>query len=70
MSAAIDVVIPTWNGRDLLERCLESLAAQTVEHGVIVVDNGSTDGTASWSETASRLSSSSSWIATMGSPAA
>ena len=47
MSAAIDVVIPTWNGRDLLARCLESLAAQTVEHSVIVVDNGSTDGTAS-----------------------
>ena len=47
MSAAIDVVIPTWNGRDLLERCLESLAGQTVEHSVIVVDNGSTDGTAS-----------------------
>jgi GT2 family glycosyltransferase len=46
MSAAIDVVIPTWNGRDLLERCLESLVGQTVEHSVIIVDNGSTDGTA------------------------
>jgi N-acetylglucosaminyl-diphospho-decaprenol L-rhamnosyltransferase len=45
MSAAIDVVIPTWDGRDLLARCLESLAAQTVDHRVIVVDNGSTDET-------------------------
>jgi N-acetylglucosaminyl-diphospho-decaprenol L-rhamnosyltransferase len=42
----IDVVIPTWNGRELLVRCLESLAAQTVEHRVIVADNGSADGTA------------------------
>jgi N-acetylglucosaminyl-diphospho-decaprenol L-rhamnosyltransferase len=45
MSAEIDVVIPTWNGRDLLERCLATLAAQTVDHRVIVVDNGSTDET-------------------------
>jgi GT2 family glycosyltransferase len=45
MSGAIDVVIPTWNGRDVLERCLESLAGQTADHRVIVVDNGSTDGT-------------------------
>jgi GT2 family glycosyltransferase len=45
VSTTVDVVIPTWNGRDLLERCLARLAAQTVEHRVIVVDNGSTDGT-------------------------
>jgi GT2 family glycosyltransferase len=44
--SSIDVVIPTWNGRDLLERCLESLVGQTVEHRVIVVDNGSQDDTA------------------------
>ena len=41
----IDVVIPTWNGRELLRRCLESLARQTVAHRVIVADNGSADGT-------------------------
>ena len=41
----IDVVIPTWNGRELLARCLESLARQTVAHRVIVADNGSADGT-------------------------
>ena len=41
----IDVVIPTWNGCELLERCLVTLDAQTVPHNVIVADNGSTDGT-------------------------
>jgi N-acetylglucosaminyl-diphospho-decaprenol L-rhamnosyltransferase len=44
--AGVDVVIPTWNGRDLLERCLYRFAAQTRDARVIVVDNGSTDGTA------------------------
>jgi N-acetylglucosaminyl-diphospho-decaprenol L-rhamnosyltransferase len=46
VSASIDVVIPTWNRRDLLVRCLESLEGQTVGHCVIVVDNGSQDDTA------------------------
>ena len=39
------MIIPTWNRRDLLERCLDSLCKQTVHCTVIVVDNGSTDGT-------------------------
>jgi len=39
-------VIPTRDGRTLLADALESLERQTVEHDVIVVDNGSTDGTA------------------------
>ena len=39
------VVIPTFNGRSLLTEALEHLAAQTVPHEVIVVDNGSSDGT-------------------------
>jgi N-acetylglucosaminyl-diphospho-decaprenol L-rhamnosyltransferase len=42
----VDVVIPTWNRVDLLERCLRTLEAQTAPHRVIVADNGSTDGTA------------------------
>ena len=37
-----DVVIPTWNGRALLDRCLPTVIRQG---RVIVVDNGSTDGT-------------------------
>ena len=44
-SSNIDVVIPTFNGWSLTERCLDHLAVQTVTHTVIVVDNGSTDGT-------------------------
>jgi len=42
----IGVIIPTWNKRHLLQTCLRSLASQTVRGSVLVVDNGSTDGTA------------------------
>ncbi len=45
MAASIDVVIPAFNRWDLTSSCLRHLAAQTVPHQVIVVDNGSTDGT-------------------------
>ncbi|HEU0131435.1 MAG TPA: glycosyltransferase [Mycobacteriales bacterium] len=42
----VAVVVPTWNGRDLLRDCLRALAAQDVPAAeVVVVDNGSTDGT-------------------------
>jgi GT2 family glycosyltransferase len=40
------VVIPTLNARTLLLETLDHLAAQTVPHDVVVVDNASTDGTA------------------------
>jgi GT2 family glycosyltransferase len=41
----VSVIVPTWNGAALLGPCLEALAAQTVrELEVLVVDNGSTDG--------------------------
>ncbi len=41
----IDIVIPNWNGRDMLKVCLASLAAQSCQgFRVIVVDNGSSDG--------------------------
>jgi len=43
------VVIPNWNGRAWLEGCLSSLAAQSrLPLEVIVVDNGSTDGSAAY----------------------
>jgi GT2 family glycosyltransferase len=45
---SVSVVVVTWNGLDLTRRCLDSLAAQEVpgrEVEVVVVDNGSTDGT-------------------------
>lgn len=39
------VVIPTWNGRDWLTGCLDSVQAQTLRPSeVLVVDNGSNDG--------------------------
>ncbi|MBV8729963.1 MAG: glycosyltransferase, partial [Acidobacteriia bacterium] len=48
-SDTVSVVIPNWNGRDLLEKYLpsviEALAAHP-ENEIIVVDNGSTDGSA------------------------
>jgi len=48
------VVIPTYNGRELLERCLASVMRHrpadpllaAIE--VVVVDDASTDGTAEW----------------------
>lgn len=38
------VVIPNWNGADMLAECLISLQNQTLRPSIIVVDNGSTDG--------------------------
>jgi len=45
MSNQIDVVIVAYNRYDLTCSCLRHLRAQTLEHRVIVVDNGSTDDT-------------------------
>ena len=43
--SAVSVVIPNWNGRRWLPGCLAALAAQTRPPAeVVVVDNGSTDG--------------------------
>ena len=44
MQAKTTVIIPNWNGLDLISECLQALQAQTLAHMVIVVDNGSTDG--------------------------
>ena len=41
----IDIVIPNWNGKDLLRACLDSLKQQVhTDYSVIVIDNGSQDG--------------------------
>ena len=48
---SVSVVIPSWNGRDLLEKFLPSAVRAASFHPdneVIVVDNGSDDGTAEW----------------------
>ena len=42
----VSIVVPTYNRADLVERLLNSLASQTVQAQVIVVDNGSSDETA------------------------
>src|SRR5262249_45718086 len=47
------VVIPTYNGRELLDRCLASLARRRpadpdITFEIVVSDDGSTDGTALW----------------------
>ncbi len=44
-SPRVSVVIPTWNGEDLLPRVLDSLGSQAFrDFETIVVDNGSEDG--------------------------
>ena len=49
MSSKVSVVILNWNGRRYLEDCLTSLQAQTyTDFEVILVDNGSTDGSVEW----------------------
>lgn len=41
----ISVIIPSWNGANLLSDCLKSLKNQTYhDYEIIVVDNGSSDG--------------------------
>lgn len=43
------VIIPNWNGRELLGRCLPALFSQSYrEFEVVVVDNGSTDDSVAW----------------------
>ncbi|HEX4774485.1 MAG TPA: glycosyltransferase family 2 protein [Candidatus Saccharimonadales bacterium] len=38
------VVVPNWNGKSGLKACLDSLRVQSFKAHIIVVDNGSTDG--------------------------
>ncbi len=49
------VVIPTYNRLPILEKCLRAIAAQTLSaphrYEVVVVDDGSTDGTVDWLHT-------------------
>ncbi|HEY6746443.1 MAG TPA: glycosyltransferase family 2 protein [Mycobacteriales bacterium] len=41
------VLVVTWRARDLLAECLTGLRSQTVPHRLLVIDNASSDGTAS-----------------------
>lgn len=40
----VAVVIPNWNGIDSLGYCIDSLLSQSIKSKIIVVENGSTDG--------------------------
>jgi len=52
MKPAVSVVIVNLNRRDLLARCLDSLWRQTFSnHEVVVVDNGSSDGSVQFLQT-------------------
>jgi len=49
MPPLVSVVIANWNGRCYMEKCLASLNAQTYPSlEIIVVDNGSADGSRDW----------------------
>ena len=43
-SINVSVVIPNWNNQESLEKCLDSLQSQSITPHIIVVDNGSKDG--------------------------
>jgi len=50
-SPEASIIIPNWNGMDVLPSCLESLEKQQFrDFECIVVDNGSTDGSAAFVE--------------------
>ncbi|GAC1541631.1 MAG: glycosyltransferase family 2 protein [Herpetosiphon sp.] len=42
------VIVASWNGLGLLQTCLDGLKTQSADHELVVVDNGSVDGTAEW----------------------
>ncbi|MBN1319910.1 MAG: glycosyltransferase family 2 protein [Thermoleophilia bacterium] len=48
-SPRASVIVPNWNGLSHLPGCLDSLAAQSfADFEVLVVDNGSSDGSVAW----------------------
>ena len=47
----LSVVVPSYNSQDYLDRCLDTLVGAGSELEIIVVDDGSTDGTAALAQT-------------------
>ena len=43
MKMKVAVVIPNWNGADMIVECIDSLLRQDIKHTLIIVDNGSVD---------------------------
>ena len=59
------IIIVNWNGKHLLEECLPSvIEAAQPSHEILVVDNGSTDGSVSSCATVFRKSEYCRWIGT------
>ena len=49
MSPSIDIIIPSFNGKSLLEKHLEDVINNSGDiNKIIIIDNGSTDGTFEW----------------------
>jgi GT2 family glycosyltransferase len=56
VAAAVSIVIPTWNGRHLLDEFLPSVVTAAARYGstigaaaeIVIVDDGSTDDTKAW----------------------
>ncbi len=48
MKQKVAIVILNWNGRDMLERFLPGVMANSAQGNVIVADNGSTDDSIAW----------------------
>lgn len=47
----ISIIIPTYNRKEKLEKCIDSILNQTYHNfEIIIVDDGSTDGTQEWLE--------------------
>lgn len=46
--SSVTVVIPNYNGKEFLRECFDSLKIQNIDLRVVVIDNGSTDGSAGY----------------------
>ena len=56
----VSIVIPTYNRKLILEKCLKALEKQTLNnvisnYEIVVVDDGSSDGTPSWIRNNSKI---------------
>lgn len=44
MKNTVYIVVPNWNGEDFLKNCIDSLLVQTYKSKIVIVENGSMDG--------------------------
>ena len=43
----VSIIVPVYNARNYIERCIDSLVHQTYDnYEIIIIDDGSTDGSA------------------------